>query len=912
MQCIFTEVRGPSPTGIELGEIFLYDANNNTPVTALQSYQLNCFGKCSEQDPAANLIDGAISRVWYDNAGFGCGEEVCNGVAYITLELPRPEVISSYRLYTGQGDPANDPIAWRFGILRASGEFVELSYMQADMHTVPTERGASYELLGAYTPPSPPQSPLPPAVPPPPNPPGHPPSIPKPPSPPLPPASPPPTPPPLFSRSGRAVDGPLGACTAFYDADGDGELGLDEPTPNKFEGANAWQPGLTDGEGNYEINVDLAPLSELPTLLAPEATSIVVDPYVYLGLNYSLGAKEVRDGAPSVTARGGHLLLRCDNRFGRGEVTGSCACRDKYTGLYQRLKLASVPGGGMISPLSQLLVAMLQFIKDESEVVGDDAQMEGEGDETGPVAQMELANEKVIEALGVGDDALRIREAIQFKKLPEIMLDPPNYDPYAAIAAAVDGSDRYDGPVGLQLLIGMAKVSSLATQIAYILAGVRANRTDLDANHAGQFNLAIREEGAAAYYAVAETLNANTLNATNDAADDGTLASMLQQALGKQGRRLQQGELPAAVAASLRRGMSVCMSQYDSDLVYKGVAGQRSLPPAYSENSEFGQDRGCDGELLGEPNSTLTTRILPEEIAALQELTFEVTRTAYVCNGMLPEMMSDLVRGVLSPADFDAKLTPAEFDTLLSDAEARVLMQEGRTVSPRPPPLPPLAPPPAKPPPPPTSPIPRAEAESGVSEVPVEHWLPGTILGLLALIALIFLGVVYHLSGGAVITYLRLMGSHSNPAVVAGYLPKHQRDKMRAEVRLRKRAHDDPLVFFQAEQERLEQERLAARQRESEAKEGSVVGSSCGSVTSSQYAVAKKEKMEVTIRDDLKVGHTLSPCSGSDCKDCGIGIAACAAACVVSFPEGCIGCLTAYPGCCKCGSEHFHYDCSYC
>ena len=74
----------------------------------------------------------------------------------------------------------------------------------------------------------------------------------------------------------------------------------------------------------------------------------------------------------------------------------------------------------------------------------------------------------------------------------------------------------------------------------------------------------------------------------------------------------------------------------------------------------------------------------------------------------------------------------------------------------------------------------------------------------------------------------------------------------------------------------------------------------------------KKEKMEVTIRDDLKVDHTLSPCSGSDCKDCGIGIAACAAACVVSFPEGCIGCLTAYPGCCKCGSEHFHYDCSYC
>ena len=840
MQFIFTEVRGPNPTGIELGEIVLYGMDMK-PVNALQSYQLNCFGRCSALNPASNLIDGMIEEVWYDNAGFGCGEEVCNGVAYVTIDLPRPEPISYYRLYTGQGDPTNDPTAWRFGILQPSGEFVELSYMQSDMHTVPTERGASYELLGAYTPPSPPQSPLPPAVPPPPNPPGHPPAGPAPPFPPQPPAAPPPTPPPLFTRSGRAVDGPLGACTAFYDADGDGELGLDEPTPNIPEGGNAWQPGLTDSRqptaGNYEINVDLSPLSDLPNFLQPEATSIVLDPYVYLGLNYSLGAQEVRDGAPSVTARGGHLLLRCDNRFGRGEVTGSCACRDRYTGLFQRLKLASVPGGGMISPLSQLFVAMLQYIKDE-------------GDETDPVAQMELANEKLNTALGVDAEApigtegsLLIREADGFAKLPEIVLDPPNYDPYAAMAGAVDGSDRYDGPVGLRLLMGMAKVSSLATQLAYILAGMRANSTDLDANHAGQFNLAIREEGAAAYHALAEILYSTTLNATNDVDDDGTLTDMLQQALVKQGRRLQQSGLPAAEAASLRRGMSTCMSQYDSDLVYKGVAGQRTLPSEYSENSETGQPRGKDGVLQGVPENYNSTRILPEEVTALQELTFEVTRTAYVCNGMLPEMMSDLVRGVLSPAEFDAKLTPAEFDTLLSDAEGRVLMQEGRTLSPQPPPLPPLAPPPAKPPPPPATPVPRAEAEAGQTEVPVEHWLPGTILGLLALIALIFLGVVYHLSGGAVITYLRLMGSHSNPSVVAGYLPKDQRDKMRAEVRLRKQAHDDPLVFFQEEQKRLEAERLAAKERERAAKEAGEDGrSSCGSVTSSQYAVAKKEK----------------------------------------------------------------------
>ena len=60
---------------------------------------------------AHRVIDGMIEEVWYDNANFGCGEEVCNGVAYVTIDLPRPEVISYYRLYTGQGDPTNDPLS---------------------------------------------------------------------------------------------------------------------------------------------------------------------------------------------------------------------------------------------------------------------------------------------------------------------------------------------------------------------------------------------------------------------------------------------------------------------------------------------------------------------------------------------------------------------------------------------------------------------------------------------------------------------------------------------------------------------------------------------------------------------------------------------------------------------------------
>jgi len=356
-------------------------------------------------------------------------------------------------------------------------------------------------------------------------------------------------------------------------------------------------------------------------------------------------------------------------------------------------------------------------------------------------------------------------------------------------------------------------VSSLATQLAYILAGVRANHTALDANHAGLLNLALRQEGAVAYYAVAEILAANTLNATNNAVDDGVLTDLLQQAMVKQGLGLGLASLPSGISSSLRRGMSACMTQFDSDLLYMGVDGQRTLPINYTENSADGQSRGENGVLQGEVNPNVTSRISAKEIVALQEITFEVTRTAYVCSGVLPAMMQALVRGVLSPADFDAQMSPTAFDTALSEAEQRVLLQDGRTLSPLPPPLPPYAPPPAAPPPTPKTPAPTAEADSS-AEIAIEQWLPGTAIGVLAAIAIVFLAVVYHLSGGAVVTYLRLMGSHSNPSVVAGYLPKHQRDKMRAEVRLKKRAHDDPLVFFQVEEIRQQKEQTDAKARE--------------------------------------------------------------------------------------------------
>jgi len=314
----------------------------------------------------------------------------------------------------------------------------------------------------------------------------------------------------------------------------------------------------------------------------------------------------------------------------------------------------------MVSPFSQLSTSLLHYMEDEGD--NDDVVLLEE--------KMVLVAAQLAKGLGV-EEAIRVRVTDGFAKLPEIVLDLPNYDPYAAIDAAMDGSDRYDGVVALRLLVSMAKVSSLATQLAYILAGVRANHTALDANHAGLLNLALRQEGAVAYYAVAEILAANTLNATNNAVDDGVLTDLLQQAMVKQGLGLGLASLPSGISSSLRRGMSACMTQFDSYLLYMGVDGQRTLPINYTENSADGQSRGENGVLQGEVNPNVTSRISAKEIVALQEITFEVTRTAYVCSGVLPAMMQALVRGVLSPADFDAQMSPTAFDTALSEAEQR-------------------------------------------------------------------------------------------------------------------------------------------------------------------------------------------------------------------------------------------------
>lgn len=862
MQFQFTSVRGANSTGIELGEIFLYGVDTKDAdgvvtqgqqLNILNSYHINCYGECSETKPASNLIDGRISSVWYDNGGFGCGQEACSGDAKVTLVLPHPIVLGSYRLYTGQGNPANDPTAWRFGILRDDGEFQEISAYTDDMHVVPLERGFQYELFGAFTPPSPPAIPEPPSPPPPPNPPGHPPAIPNPPFQPSPPFSPPPTPPPLFELQGRAIDGPLGECTAFYDADGDQELGFDEPTPLPYEDSEVFRPGRTDGEGRYTMQVDLAPLSEKVdasgalTLKDEADTVIIVDPYTYLALDYGDGSEQAvfdlkvlragRPNRPVAGPRGGHNINYCSDVNGRDDkkVFAACGCKDRYTGLPQRLRLSSVPGmwlAGpgtivMISPFSQLAYSWLQYIADEGDVTEDVYNVMAE----------QLTVSLGLPVTGTKDmyGTHQVREA-EFGGAAEIKLDLPNYDPYNALSSAVDGSDRYDGLVAAQLLIGMAKVSSLATQLAYILAGVRVNHTRIPANHKGMVNSAVRQEGPVAYYTLAQALATNTLNATNDVVEDGVLDDMLQQAMLKQGLGLGIASLPSGVPSALRRGLSVCMSQYDADLLYLGEDGLRTLPINYTENSDTGQTRGERGELQGVVDPNMTTRISIEQQVALQEIIFEVTRTAYVCNKGLPEMMMRMVRGVLDPEDFDAEITPDGFSALLSFAEDSVMLQVGRTYSPPPPPLPPHAPPESPPPLPPANPPTPVESEAGLAEIPLEEWLPPFLLGLVGAIILVFLGVVYHLSGGAVLTYLRLMGSHSNPSIMAGYLPKGQRDRMRKEVALRKRAHDDPLVFYQQQADN----EAAAPEPDTKS-----VKSSAASDTSVSTVVKKEKKLDI-------------------------------------------------------------------
>jgi hypothetical protein len=68
------------------------------------------------------------------------------------------------------------------------------------------------------------------------------------------------------------------------------------------------------------------------------------------------------------------------------------------------------------------------------------------------------------------------------------------------------------------------------------------------------------------------------------------------------------------------------------------------------------------------------------------------------------------------------------------------------------------------------------------------------------------------------------------------------------------------------------------------------------------------------VRDEItkKLRGPEAKCSGNNCVDCGVAIAGCSLACAVAFPEGCISCITGYGGCCRCGSEHFGYDCKYC
>lgn len=86
-----------------------------------------------------------------------------------------------------------------------------------------------------------------------------------------------------------------------------------------------------------------------------------------------------------------------------------------------------------------------------------------------------------------------------------------------------------------------------------------------------------------------------------------------------------------------------------------------------------------------------------------------------------------------------------------------------------------------------------------------------------------------------------------------------------------------------------------------------------GAVSAAAAAKARAEELRKQARETLGL-ELGDPCSSGQCSgvDCGIAIGSCVAACAISFPEGCVACIGAYPECCRCASEHFGFDCSYC
>ena len=311
----FTEVRLPvtafsGDNAIQLGAIFLYDANGNKlPVKRIS----NPGGSSSATQQPTNLLTNVsgvqAGNKWYD------GAFASRGASTLIFELEQPAYVHHYEFYTAFDVNRRDPKSWSFSKADpATGNVIETMGTVSNFEA-PFARDASMGVFWSVNPPPPPPSlppPAPPPSPPKPPPPPSPPLPPPPPSPPpprpppppsvpkiirfIPPSPPPapPSPPPKAVVTGFAQDGPLSGCTICEDLNGD-------HTCNSETEATA----TTGSDGSYSLDIS----------------------------DYS-------GGAPGVAA---DLLL-----------TPSSTCIDIYTGLVQKYSLRARTGSGVISPLTTL------------------------------------------------------------------------------------------------------------------------------------------------------------------------------------------------------------------------------------------------------------------------------------------------------------------------------------------------------------------------------------------------------------------------------------------------------------------------------------------------------------------------------------------------------------------------------
>jgi len=166
---IFTGVRGKFTDGVQLAEVYLYDADGDNLTVAIASnpggdQSLNLF------QTANKAVDGILENRWLDTSILKPDGSCCDS-ATLQLTLSEAASVGSYRFVAAKSTEKRDPISWRFGYRDGSDNFVLLSEVFGATAPDPVQgQAVFYEAYPTFMPPSPP-SPPPPFPSPPPSPP---------------------------------------------------------------------------------------------------------------------------------------------------------------------------------------------------------------------------------------------------------------------------------------------------------------------------------------------------------------------------------------------------------------------------------------------------------------------------------------------------------------------------------------------------------------------------------------------------------------------------------------------------------------------------------------------------------------------------------------------------------------------